>query len=216
MSVNIPITITISDEGIEAIVAALGLADGPARPSMAASDPDPAPGERYLDAELPKSWEFVEARDGESYPWPNKQEPEQYETFSVYEGTTSRGSLRLGIGRCRRTHTWGRDRIYLVTFHVTDGGKRPLCEFLETDDYKDTHELVAAIRGNGVNQRSMYDPGVNPPGAYKDLPRVIYSNYIRAKGAWNKWAVLAHEDDAATMLNHSLIQAELRFGIRPR
>jgi hypothetical protein len=213
MPISVPVTITISDEGIEAIVAALGLADGPA---MTESDPDPAPGERHLDAELPKTWEFLEARDDESYPWPNKQEPEQYETFSVYEGTTSSGSIRLGIGRCQRAHTWGKERIYLVTFHMTNGGKRPLCEFLETDDYEDTHELVAAIRGNGANQRSMYDPGVNPPSPYRHLKRVIYSRYIRAKGAWYKWAVLAAEDDADTMLNHSLIQAELRFGIRPR
>jgi hypothetical protein len=183
---------------------------------MAKSDPESAPGERYLDAELPKTWEFVEVRDGESYPWPNKQEPERYETFSVYEGTTSRGSIRLAVGRSRRTQTWGRDRIYLVTFHVTEGGKRPLCEFLETDDYEDTHKLVAVIRGNGVNQRSMYDPGVKPPSPYRHLALVIYSEYIRVKGAWNKWAVIADEDDADTMLNHSLIQAELRFGIRPR
>jgi hypothetical protein len=216
MSIAIPVTVTISDETLAAIVAAFRSAEDPARPSMSATAPDLAPGERYLDAELPKTWECVEARDGESYPWPNKQEPEHYETFSVYEGTTSRGSIRLGIGRCRRTQTWGRDRIYFVTFHMTNGGKRPLCEFLETDDYKDTHKLVAVIRGNGANQRAMFDPGVKLPSPYRHLTLVIYSRYIRAKGAWNKWAVLADEDDAAMMLNHSLIQAELRFGIRPR
>ena len=30
---------------------------------------------------------------------------------------------------------------------------------------------------------------------------------IRVPGAWGKVAVIAHEDDVATMLNHALVQA---------
>ena len=80
--------------------------------------------ERYLDVELPERWEVVETRKGETYYWP--QGPDEYTDFTVYEGRTDRGTIRLAIGRCQRTEVWGRDRIYMITFHITAGGKRPL------------------------------------------------------------------------------------------
>ncbi len=169
--------------------------------------------ERYMDVEFPGRWELVATREGETYTWP--QGPDEYTNFQIYEGRTPRGTIRLAVGRCERTEVWGRDRVYLITFHITAGGKRPLCEFLETDDHATSREFIAIIRGNGDSGRGMYSPGAHLPGAYRKLRIETYSDRIAFKGAWTKQAVVAQEDDIDSMLNHSLIQAEQRFDIRP-
>jgi hypothetical protein len=207
MPLTIRPTITLSDDDLAAILAAVA----PLRPSSSTAARPPS--EPEDDLRLPAGWSFVERREGERYTWP--QGEEHYDPFEVYEGRTSEGSIRLAVGRCGRTAVWGRDRIYLITFHVTPGGKQPLCEFLETDDYAQTRELVAIIRGTGESKRGMYGPADALPDAYGPLRTVVYRDYIDADRSWAKQAVIAREDDVATMLNHSLIQAALRFGIRP-
>lgn len=192
--------------------AALGLDPGARATATAAPAPLP-PGEREL-VEFPTAWNVVEERNNESWPWPKR--PDQYDPFTVYEGATSKGAIRLAIGRCTRPHAWGKERVYLTTFYITPGEKRPLCEFVETDDYAETdREMVAIIRGTGASKRGMYDPSAALPGAYGALPVGVYSDHIRAPRSWAKQAVIAREDDIETMLNHSLIQADLRFDIRP-
>lgn len=194
------------------------LAQAIAGANAAASDPERqeltgATAERYMDVAFPEHWELVATREGESYTWPAGSD--EYIDFNIYEGRTARGAIRLAIGRCDRTEVWGRDRVYLITFHITSGGKRPLCEFLETDDHATSREFIAIIRGNGDSGRGMYGPGVHLPGAYRKLRTEIYSDRIAFKGAWTKQAVVAHEGDIESMLNHSLIQADQRFDIRP-
>jgi len=210
MPITVPAEVTFSDEILEILRGGSGAPLAPA--VIAAAAPPLAEGERYLDVEFP-DWVLIDERLGETYQWP-KVPPEVYDPFTVYEGTTSRGSIRMGIGRCQRTQTWGRDRVYLITFLITKGGKRPLCEFLATDDYATTGETVAIIRGLGRG-RSMYGPSNVLPSPYRHLRIENYRDRIDFSGSWNKQAVVAHEDDAATMLNHSLIQADLRFNIRP-
>jgi hypothetical protein len=207
MPLTIRPTITLSDDDLAAILAAL-------RPSRASgSTVAHPPSEPDDDVRLPAGWSLVERREGERYTWP--QGDDVYDPFSVYEGRTSEGSIRLAIGRCDRAAVWGKDRLYLITFHITPGGKQPLCEFLEADDYAETRELVAIIRGTGESKRGMYAPEDGLPEAYASLRTGIYRKYIDADRSWDKQAVIAREDDVETMLNHSLIQAGLRFGIRP-
>jgi hypothetical protein len=213
MPLTIPATITLSDEVVATIAdAARGRAAAAPTPT-----PDTAPGPSAgAGVELPREWRLVEESKRDTYKWPTYAEPEVYEPFEVYDGATAEGSVRIAIGHCERAEVWGKDRLYLITFHVGPGGaKYPLCEFLETDDYEQTRELVAIIRGNGRNRRSMYAPGTALPAPYEALPTGVYSDYVCAPGAWKKQAVIARDDDYATMLNHSLIQAELRFAIRP-
>jgi len=210
MPLTLPATITIDDEDLDALRVALGIGPWPA-----AEPPAPTDGERELDIEFPASWKLIEERSDESYSWP--QGDDNYEPFSVYEGTTARGTIRLAIGHCKRANTWSKDRLYKITFHVTAGGKRPLCEFIETDQYAETGEFVAIIRGRGESQRGMYDPRQVLPGAYaplRDKVR-IYKDVITVERSWDRQAIVALEDDVETMLNHSLIQAELRFDICP-
>ena len=208
MPITIPATITISDEDVLALRVALEANIADARQTL------PALGERDIDVEFPDTWQIVEDRENEAYQWPNVPR-ERYDPFTVYEGTTSNGSIRLAVGWCRRAPVFGKDRLYLITFHVTAGGKRPLCEFVEADDYESTRELVAIIRGNGAGQRSMYPVGSYLPGAYRNLRTETYSDRITFRGAYKQQAVVAREDDVGSMLNHSLIQADLRFAIKP-
>jgi hypothetical protein len=207
--IDIPITVTIPDDGMAALREAL----------LGGSDPGPPapvlpPGERSIDVEFPDEWVVVGDREDEAYQWPNVP-LEHYDPFTVFEGRTSRGSIRLAIGRCRRAPVFGRDRLYLITFHITAGGKRPLCEFVEVDDYESTRELVAIIRGNGTGKRSMYPTGSNLPGAYRKLRIETYSDHIKWRGSYRQLAVVAHEADVDAMLNHTLIQAAFRFAIEP-
>lgn len=211
MPVSFPATITIDDLGLATLRSAVG-GHVPLEISLSGGGADAeAP---PLGVELPPAWRVVDERPGETYTWP--QGDDVYDPFTVYEGTTSAGRIRLAVGRCRRARVWGKNRLYLITFHVTEGGKQPLCEFLETDDYARTGKLIAIIRGTGSTQRGMYDPDTDLPDAYRTLETAIYRDHIRVDRSWDKQAVLAHETDVDTMLAHSLIQADHRFGIRPQ
>jgi hypothetical protein len=204
-------TVTLSDEDIRRIGAAV-LAAQSGLGHHLADPPRLAENERELDVEFP-TWRGLGERSDESYRWPQNQET--YNPFNLYEGTTSKGTIKLGIGWCERTKTWGKDRRYAITFHITEGGKRPLCEFLETDDFLTSREFVAIIRGAGMLQRSMYGPADVLPSAYRHLRTERYRDHIDYAGSWDKQAVVAVEGDVETMLNHSLIQAQLRFDIHP-
>jgi hypothetical protein len=205
-------TITLDDAELAKLAGAIAAANGgPAETDRQRLTGETA--ERSMDVEFPEHWELVETRDGETYTWP--EGPDEYTEFNIYEGRTPRGVIRLAIGRCERTRVWGRDRVYMITFHITAGGKRPLCEFLEVDDHATSREFIAIIRGNGDSGRGMYSPSAPLPGAYRKLRIEIYSDRIRSKGAWTKQAVVAQDGDIDSMLNHSLIQADQRFEIRP-
>jgi hypothetical protein len=205
--------ITFDDDEIAKLGRALGIATAVTPIDVERQELTGTAADRYMDVEFPERWTVVETREGETYYWPKATE--EYSDFTVYEGRTGRGTIRLAIGRCQRVEVWGRNRPYLITFHITAGGKRPLCEFVATDDFSSTRELVAIIRGTGDSQRGMYGPGAHLPGAYRNLRVEIVKDRIGFKGAYNKQAIVAAEDDIDTMLNHSLIQAELRFEIRP-
>lgn len=205
MPLEIDAKITLSDAELVRIAAYMS-------ETQANVQTDTTPTERVLDDKFP-SWRKLEERSGVSYRWPKNEE--FYSTFTVYEGSNEHGTIRMAIGWCDRTSTWGHDRPYAITFFVTDGGKRPLCEFLATDQYESTGECVAIIRGAGLRQRSMFGPNDVLPGAYAGLRVENFRDHISFPGAWNKLAVIANKEDIDTMLNHSFVQAQLRFNINP-
>jgi hypothetical protein len=157
-------------------------------------------------------WEFKLSREGETYQWPELVE--QYGRFDVYRGVNGLGTIDFAIGECGRANVWGRDRKYFIVFHITAGFKRPISEFLEADDYEEARELIAIIRGKG-GRRKMYDPTDDLSVEYEPFRIETYRDRIDVPGSWNKLAVVAPEDDVATMLNHGLIQAQSRFDIKP-
>jgi hypothetical protein len=165
---------------------------------------------RARPAELPEDWRLVRERDGESYRWPKRRD--RYTPYRVFIGTTrAEGAVQVALGETIRTNAWGRDRKYVVAFLSSGSPQEPLVELVATDDYEQTRELVAVIRGSDGGRR-MYGAGDALPAVYTERFRTeIYNERITYPGAWNKVVVVAREDDDETMLNHALIQSRRRY-----
>jgi hypothetical protein len=161
-------------------------------------------------ADLPEDWRLVRERERQSYQWPNQRE--HYSRYRVFIGTTrAEGAVHIGLGETIRENKWGRDRKYVVAFLSSGSPQQPLAEFVAADDYVETRELVAVIRGSDGGRR-MYGAGDALPGVYKERFRTqMYSERVDFPGVWNKAVVVAGEDDDATMLNHTLIQGRRRY-----
>jgi hypothetical protein len=161
-------------------------------------------------ADLPADWRLVREREGESYRWPKRRD--RYAPYRVFMGTTrAEGAVQVGLGETIRANAWGRDRKYVVAFLSSGSPQEPLVEFVAADDYEQTRELVAVIRGSDGGRR-MYGAGDALPAVYTDRFRTqIYNERITYPGAWNKVVVIAREDDDEAMLNHALIQSRRRY-----
>ena len=161
-------------------------------------------------SDLPGDWRLVREREGESYQWPKRRD--RYAPYRVFMGTTrAEGAVQIGLGETVRENTRGRDRKYVVAFLSNGSPQEPLAEFAAADDYEQTSELVAVIRGSDGGRR-MYSAGDTLPGVYAERFRTqIYNERIVYPGAWNKLVVVAREDDHETMLNHALIQSRRRY-----
>ena len=160
--------------------------------------------------DLPEDWRLVRERDGESYRWPKRRD--RYAPYRVFMGTTrAEGAVQIGLGETIRENAWGRDRKYVVAFLSGGSPQEPLVEFVAADDYEQTRELVAVIRGSDGGRR-MYGAGDALPAVYTERFRTqIYNERIVHPGAWNKIVVVAREDDDEAMLNHALIQSRRRY-----
>jgi hypothetical protein len=162
--------------------------------------------------DLPEDWRLVRERQGESYRWPNGRD--RYKPYRVFIGTTrAEGAVQIGLGETIRTNKWGRDRKYVVAFLSTGAPQQPLVEFVAADDYEQTRELVAVIRGSDGGRR-MYGVGDALPAVYTERFRTqIYNERVVHPGVWNKLVVVAREDDDEAILNHALIQSRRRRGM---
>jgi hypothetical protein len=160
--------------------------------------------------DLPEDWRLVQERDGESYRWPSGRD--RYRPYRVFLGTTrTEGAVQVGLGETIRKNKWGRDRKYIVAFLSAGSPQQPLIEFVAADDYDQTRELVAVIRGSDGGRR-MYGVGDPLPDVYTERFRTqIYNERVVHPGAWNKIVVVAREDDHETILNHALIQSRRRY-----
>jgi hypothetical protein len=109
-----------------------------------------------------------------------------------------------------RKKKWGRDRRYVVAFLSAGSPQQPLAEFVAADDYDQTRELVAVIRGSDGGRR-MYGAGDALPAVYTERFRTqMYNERVVHPGVWNKIVVVAREDEDEAMLNHALIQSRRR------
>ena len=178
------------------------------------ADADTVPGAsapvRLGSADLPSDWRLVREREAESYQWPKRTD--RYAPYRVFMGTTrTEGAVQIALGETIRDNTRGRDRKYVVAFLSSGSPQEPLSEFVAADDYDDTRELVAVIRGSDGGRR-MYSAGDTLPPVYAERFRTqIYNERIVYPGAWNKRVVIAREDDHEAMLNHALIQSRRRY-----
>ena len=198
-----PLLIELARAGFHNPIVKPVAGDRPARKAAASA--------RRRMADLPGDWSLVREREGESYQWP--EERERYSSYRVFIGTTrAEGAVHIGLGETLRKNKWGRDRKYVVAFRSSGSPQQPLAEFAAADDYEETRELVAVIRGSDGGRR-MYGAGDPLPDVYKERFRTeIYSERVVYPGVWNKVVVVAREDDDETMLNHALIQGRRRYG----
>ena len=158
--------------------------------------------------DLVTGWQFVDHREGQVYRWPRLLE--HYDAYEVYRGETHReGTVFISLGRAVRRGMWGMDRRYVVSFLSQRAPQMPLAEFLATDDYTETGELIAVIRGSDGG-RKMYRPTKDLPPAYEGFRIATYRDRVQIKGSLNKLAVITAETDTDTILNHALIQARRR------
>ena len=160
--------------------------------------------------DLPEDWRLLHERDGESYRWPKRRDG--YTPYRVFMGTTrAEGAVQIGLGETIRENAWGRDRKYVVAFLSGGSPQHPLVEFVAADDFEDTRELVAVIRGSDGGRR-MYGIGDHLPAVYAERFRTqLYTERVGHPGVWNKLVVVAREDDTAAMLDHALIQSRRRY-----
>jgi hypothetical protein len=161
-------------------------------------------------ADLPDDWRLVQEREEQSYQWPGRRE--HYSRYRVFIGATrAEGAVHIGLGETTRENKWGRDRKYVVAFLSSGSPQQPVAEFVAADDYGETRELVAVIRGSDGGRR-MYGAGEALPPVYQERFRTqMYSERVVYPGVWNKAVVVVGEDDEATMLNHALIQGRRRY-----
>jgi hypothetical protein len=202
---RIPVTLEIEDEVLKAL-----------RQFVAAS----RPGDRQEDrsgtdrlaedqgVELPTAWRQIEERHGVVYTW--GEDHDVYDPFKIYEGEISSGTPRLAIGRCERARTFGDDRIYYIVASLGPaGGIRAVAEFLATDDYDETGDVIAVIKGKGGSARQ-FDSPKELPVVYRDWPTLAYRERVDYPGAYSKQALICNERNHEAMLNHALAQIQLR------
>src|SRR5436190_960243 len=140
------------------------------------------------------------------------QRRDAYSPYRMFMGTTrAEGAVQIGLGETIRENAWGRDRKYVVAFLSGGSPQHHLVEFVAADDFEDTRELVAVIRGSDGGRR-MYGVGDKLPAVYAERFRTqIYNERVVHPGTWNKVVAVAREDDDHTMLNHALIQSRRRY-----
>jgi hypothetical protein len=158
--------------------------------------------------DLVTGWHLVDHREGQVYRWPKLLE--HYDPYQVYRGETQReGTVFISLGWAMRRGAWGMDRRYVVSFLSQRAPQKPLAEFLAADDYAETGELIAVIRGSDGGSK-MYGPVEDLPPAYAGFRIATYRDRVQVKGSLNKLAVVTAETDTDTILNHALIQARRR------
>jgi hypothetical protein len=197
-----PLLARLAEAGFEhPIVDHVGM-DGPSDQAGASA--------RLRSVDLPEEWRLLHEREGESYRWPKRRE--EYRPYRVFLGTPrAEGAVQIGLGETIRRNAWGRDRKYVVAFLSGGSPQHPLVEFVAADDFEDTRELVAVIRGSDGGRR-MYGIGDTLPAVYAERFRTqVYNERVVHPGVWNRLVVVAREDDDAAMLNHALIQSRRRY-----
>jgi hypothetical protein len=110
---------------------------------------------------------------------------------AVYQLTPLK-DVQIGLGETIRENEWGRDRKYVVAFRSAGSPQQPLVEFVAADDYEQTRELVAVIRGSD-GARRMYGVGDALPAVYTrsafEPSSTTSASSTRAPGTSSSWSL---------------------------
>jgi hypothetical protein len=165
-----------------------------------------------LDGIAPGSWSKVGELDDQSYTWPGPEGTEHYTPFEVWEAAGPSG-IQIGLGDPNKPGIYyGKERDYWLAFEMINGQKRrPIVVFNEADDYDESGDLVAIIKGKGDGGRSMFSPGDDLPAGYERLEIDVFRDRITGPQAYNRLAVIARGGDRQAMCTHAALQLGLRF-----
>lgn len=160
-------------------------------------------------------WRLADERRDETYSWPEGLD--EYATFRVFDCTTAPlGQYAIGKVVNVEREYWGQRRPYFVVFKLGAGGgsKQPIAVFVAADNFEQTADYIAVIRGaGGPRGQRMFPPDQAPPTPYDGLSVVTFRDRVAGTprfSGFNRLAVAANEEDVETMLRHAAIQVLLR------
>ncbi|MGH3137269.1 MAG: hypothetical protein ACRDPV_12355 [Gaiellaceae bacterium] len=160
-------------------------------------------------------WRLADQRTDETYSWPEGLD--EYASFRIFDCTNAPlGQYAIGKVLNVEREYWGQRRPYYVVFKLGAGGgsKQPIAVFVAADDFEQTADYVAVIRGaGGPRGQRMFSPDQVPPTAYDELSVVTFRDRVAGTprfSGFNRLAVAANEEDVETMLRHAAIQVFLR------
>ena len=155
-------------------VAADGASDKPAAPARAGP------------LDLPQDWRLVQDREGESYRWPSGAIAQALPR--VHGHNARRRRVQIGLGETIREQVGPRPKVRRG-FLSAGSPQQPLVEFVAADDYEQTRELVAVIRGSD-GARRMYGVGDAPGRLYRALSNpALQRRVVRAPGTSSSWSL---------------------------
>ncbi|MGH2821953.1 MAG: hypothetical protein ACRDLY_02845 [Thermoleophilaceae bacterium] len=152
-----------------------------------------------------RSWIQVGRLDGQTHTWSSAER--WYQLFEVWETDDGGPRLQFGLGYVPAEpgrDYYGHPRGYWIVHEMVNHRLgTELAVFVEAEQPTD---LVAVIRGNGPNGRSMFDPGEDVPAGYENLTVDVFRDHVIGPQAYGKLAVVAVNGDRQAMLNHAAIQ----------
>lgn len=157
-----------------------------------------------------RTWLKVGELADQSYAWPAGVE--HYQPFEVWQASALAAQVQIGIGDPNNpSKYYGKVRGYRLTFEMVNGQKRrPIVVFTEADDFEETGDLVAIIKGKGEGGRSMFAPGDDLPPGYEDLEIAVFRDRINGPQAFNRLVVVARGGSPNAMCTHAFLQLGLR------
>jgi hypothetical protein len=165
-----------------------------------------------LEAASKSEWRLIEQREV-TYSWPDGRDEHSF--VHIYESANGNpGRYAIEKAESGDREYWGKRRPYLEVFRLACQGsaKQLVAVFVAADDFETSRECIAAIRGGEARHKRMFGPGDTPPG-YQHMRLVVFRDRIAGTRRFNGYttlAVVAHEDDAESMLRHAALQVALR------
>lgn len=139
--------------------------------------------------------DLVAVGENLNYRWPSGNS-EPYAHWVRYQAVATDGTHDIQIGFGMRP-TYGRDRRRIVVWI----DNHPHVEFLGTDDFERTGDVVAEIKVPGdKGERMCRYPEEAVPERYAGLPVVGLPTRVSGPGVHQAWAVIANVADHRTFV----------------
>ncbi len=161
-----------------------------------------------LEPDVLEGWKEIERLTNQTYSWPaDAGGTEEYDPFILYQSGSRILALAHNLEKVV-VKDKRREQVWVFQMGAGRGSKRPITPFIAADDFADTGEMVAIMRGKGETGRAMFEPGDELPPEYDNLKVETLGDRIR--GHYRRLCVVAHKDDTEPMLRHGAAQIRLR------